>query len=233
MSKISFISNSIVKSMVCASILALALLCSATLSSTAAQTSGSAANGSIKFSLADGFTKTLDFDAVGNSDGSAKGRMIFSGPAEFPNQDVDGTKSAAFSGRIENLSIQAEFDGMVVDRNKAVMSGVVTGATLSEYIGHRVLLVVEDNGDSVWGKGADKFTWGLYKPAEESWIPADAELKEDDGWRRTWLATDAERRDDKGVQITRNWVLDCRSFPLSSYDFADLIEGGGNILVQP
>lgn len=232
MSKVNFIGSSTVRSMVCASILALALLSFVTPRSTAAE-SGGAADGSISFSLDDGFTKSIKFSAVANSDGSASGRMIFSGPAEFPDQDVDGTGRAGYSGKIENLFIQAEFDGMVVVRNRAVMSGVVTGATLSDYIGQRVLLVVEDNGAGIGEKGGDKFTWGIYKPAEEGWIPTDAELKEDNGWSMTWLATDAERRDDKGVQITRNWVLNCQSFPLSSYDFVNPAQGDGDIQIQP
>jgi hypothetical protein len=219
--------------MVCASILALALLSFATPSSTAAPSDGAAADGSISYSLEDGLTKSIKFTAVANSDGSATGQMTFSGPAEFPDQDVDGTGRAGFSGKLENLSIQAEFDSMVVVHNRAVMSGVVTGSTLSDYIGQRVLLVVEDNGDGIGERGGDKFTWGLYKPAEEGWIPADAELQEDNGWSMTWLATDAERRDDEGVQITRNWVLNCQSFPLSSYDFASVTEGDGDIQVQP
>jgi hypothetical protein len=217
--------------MVCASIMALVLLCFVMPSRTAAQSNG-AADGSISFSLEDGFTKSIKFTAVANSDGSASGRMTFSGPAEFPDQDVDGTGRAGYSGKIENLFIQAEFDGIVVERNRSVMSGVVTGATLSDYIGQRVLLVVEDNGDAIGEKGGDKFTWGIYKPAEEGWIPADAELKEDNGWSMTWLATDAERRGDKGVQITRNWMLNCQTFPLSAYDFVDPTEGDGNILVK-
>ncbi|HEY6190419.1 MAG TPA: hypothetical protein VIW80_22395 [Pyrinomonadaceae bacterium] len=231
MSKVSFIGSSTVKSMVCASILALALLNFVTPRSNAAESSGTA-DGSISFTLDDGFTKSLKFTAVANSDGSASGRMIFSGPAEFPDQDVDGTGSAGYSGKIEDLFIQAEFDSMVVERNRAVMSGVVTGATLSDYIGQRVLLVVEDNADGI-GERGDKFTWGIYKPAEKGWIPADAELKEDSGWSMTWLATDAERRDDKGIQITRDWVLNCQTFPLSSYDFVNPTQGDGDILVQP
>jgi hypothetical protein len=233
MSKVSFKSSSTVKSAACASILALALLSFLSPLRVAAQTGGPAADGSISFSLQDGFTKSLKFSAVGNSDGSATGRLVFSGPAEFPDQDVDGTGRAGFSGKIEDLTIQAEFDGMVIVRNRAVMSGVVTGATLSDYIGQRVLLVVEDNGDGIGDRGGDIFTWGIYKPAEEGWIPADAELKQDDGWGMTWLATDAERRDDKGVQITRNWSLNCQTFPLSSYDFASITAGDGNIQVKP
>jgi hypothetical protein len=229
MSKFRFLRSSPMKSIACASLLALSLLCFAAPPRAAAQ----AAGGSLKFSLDDGLTKNLDFSAVTDANGSTTGRMSFSGPAEIPDQDVDGTGRAGFSGKIENLQIDAQFDGMVVDRNRAIMSGTVVGSTLSDYIGQRVLLVVEDNGAGIDDKSADVFTWGLYKPAEDGWIPADAELKSDDGWRMTWLATDAERRDDKGYMITRSWVRDCQTFPLSSHDFVGIASGTGDIQVKP
>jgi hypothetical protein len=219
------------KTIMCASILALSLLGLPSLA--AAQTSGSSADGSFSFALQDGLTKTVEFKAITNSDGTTSGRMTFSGPAVFPNQDVDGTGRAGFSGKLENLQIEADFDGLVVDKNRAVMSGTVTGATLGDYIGQRVLLVVEDNGAGIEDKAADKFTWGLYKPAEEGWIPADAELREDNGWQLTWIATDAERKDDEGIRISRSWSINPRSFPLSSYDFAEITDGVGNIQVSP
>jgi hypothetical protein len=229
MSKFRYFWSSPMKSIACAALLALFLSCFVAPRSTAAQS----ADGSVKFSLDDDLSKNLDFTAVTNRDGSATGRMSFSGPAEFPDQDVDGTGKGGFSGRIENLQIDAEFDGLVVDRNRAVMSGTVVGSTLSDYIGQRVLLVVEDNGLGIEDKAADKLTWGVYKPAETGWIPEDAEVKGDRGWSMTWLATDAERRDDKGVQITRDWSLTTQTFPVSSYDFVEPSSGAGDIIVKP
>ena len=225
--------SSTMKSIACASILALSLLSFPALPSTAAQPSGGSAEGSFRFSLEDGLTKSIEFSATANGDGTATGRVTFSGPAEIPDQDVDFNGNGGFSGRIENLSIEAEFDGMVVERNRAVMSGVVTGSTLGDYIGQRVLLVVEDNGAGIEDREGDKFTWGIYKPAEEGWIPSDADLREDDGWSMTWIATDADRRDDEGYQITRNWSLNCQTFPLGTYDFGDFTEGSGDIQVRP
>lgn len=230
MSKVNFAGSSTVKSIVCASILALYLLSFPTSPYTAAQTS---ADGSFKFSLEDVLTKNIEFKAIANGDGSTDGRIAFSGPEEIPDQDVDGTGRAGFSGRLENLSIEADFDGLVVERNRAVMSGVVTGSTLEDYIGQRVLLVVEDNGESIDPRAGDKFTWGLYKPVEMEWIPTDAELPEDDGWRLTWTATDAEREDDKGIPSRSSTVISCQSFPLSSHDFLDITEGDGDLQVQP
>jgi hypothetical protein len=214
------------KNLICASIFALALLTGFQTSPTTAL--AQASEGNFRYSLEDGLTKAVEFAARGNGDGTASGRITFSGPAEIPEQE-DGN---GFSGRLEDLQITAEIDGMAIERNRAVMSGVVTGSTLSDYIGQRVLLIVEDNGGGIAREG-DKFSWGLYKPQEISWIPSDAELREDNGWSMTWIATDAERREDEGIQITRHWARNCQSFPLSSYDFVDVTDGEGNIQVQP
>jgi hypothetical protein len=230
MSQVSFLKSSTMKSIICASIFALALLPGFQTSpmTALAQTS----DGSFRYTLEDGLTKAIEFSARDNGDGSASGRITFSGPAEFPEQDVDADGNGGFSGRLEDLQITAEIDGMAVERNRAVMSGVVTGSTLSDYIGQRVLLVVEDNGDGI-ARSGDKFSWGLYKPGDIRWIPSDAELREDNGWSLTWIATDAELRDDEGIQITRDWSRNCQSFPLSSYDFVEVTDGEGNIQVQP
>jgi len=231
MSQVSFIKSSAMKNIICASIFALALLLGI-LSSPMTAKAQTYADGSFRYTLEDGLTKAIEFSARDNGDGTASGRITFSGPAEFPEQDLDGTGDADFSGRLEDLQITAEIDGMAVERNRAVMSGTVTGSTLSQYIGQRVLLVVEDNGDGI-ARGGDTFSLGLYKPQEITWIPSDADLREDNGWSLTWIATDADRRDDEGIQITRHWVRNCQSFPLSSYDFVDVTEGEGNIQVQP
>ena len=222
------------KSIVYASILTLSFLSFTTQPQVAAQTVGSSVDGKLNFSFEDSPAKYIEFNAISNSDGSTTGRMIFSGPEEFPEQDVDGTGRAGFSGRLENLYIEAEFDGLVVERNRAVMSGVITGSTLGDYIGYRVLLVVEDNGAGIDDKEQqDKFTWGIYKPVAMGWIPTDAEREDDDGWKLTWIATDAERDDDKGVPSRKDTTISCQSFPLSSYDFVAVANGDGNIQVQP
>ncbi|HEV2913986.1 MAG TPA: hypothetical protein VGX92_11960 [Pyrinomonadaceae bacterium] len=232
MSDYSFKSSSTIKSILCASILALFLVAFPAFVS--AESSEQSAQGSFKYTLEDGPTKYIEFKAISNGEGKASGKMIFSGAEEIPDQDVDGTGSKEFSGRIENLQIEVEFDGLVVERNRAVMSGTVTGSTIGEYIGNRVLLVVEDNGEGIEDKErADRFTLGLYRPVEMGWIPADAELEKDDGWGMTWIATDAEREDDKGIPSRPSTEITCQSFPLGTYDFVDIAEGVGNIQVQP
>ena len=170
--------------------------------------------------------------------------MTFSGPVEIPDQDVDGTGEVIFNGKLEDLQIIARFDGMVVERNRAVMSGTVTGANVGDYIGQRVLLVVADGYVREVPEGEEKpegyeeekpqdtLTWGLYKEVKRDWIPTDAELEYDEGARLTWWATDAEREDDKGIPSHPSREITARTFPLSSHDF-ELKYAEGDILVQP
>jgi hypothetical protein len=215
------------KSIVCASIFALALLSFTAPRSATAQSAG----GSLRLALEDDLTKSIEFSAVTDGGGSTSGEMTFSGPAEIPDQDVDGTGDKSFSGRLENLQIDARFDGMLVERNRAVMSGTVTGSNLEDYIGQRVLLVVEDV-DGGGERTQDTLTWGLYKPLVRDWIPADAELENDEGSRLTWWATDAEREDDRGITSHPSTEITAQSFPLSSYSF-DLKYAEGEIQVRP
>ncbi len=217
------------KSIIRTSLLALSLLgLSAAPRAASAQTGGSSAAGSIKFLSPDGFEKRLEFSAVGDAGGNATGKMTFGGAEEIPEQDVDGTGRAGFGGKVEDLRVEAEFDGMVVEGNRAVLSGRVTACNLGEYIGRRVLLVVEDNGEK-----ADKLSWSFSKPAEGGWTPTDAELEKDEGALLTWVATDAEREDDKGVPMpNKSLEVGPQSFPLSSHDFADVTSMEGDIQVK-
>ena len=111
------------------------------------------------------------------------------------------------------------------------MSGTITDSTVRDLVGQRVLLTVEDNGDNTGVP--DKLTWGIYKPAERSWTPSDAELKEDPGVGLKWLATDAEQKDDAGVTMPREEAMNSQSFPVTSYSFADIARGAGDIKVVP
>jgi hypothetical protein len=229
----SMTSMTYLKSIACALILALSGLGLAAPRHASAQEGGGSAAGRISFSVEEDIKKYLEFSASANADGTAEGRMVFSGPAEIPDQNVDGEEKHSFSGRLEDLFVEAKFDGMVVEGNRAVMSGVVTASTHAEYIGHEVLLVVEDNGAGINDKERpDRFTWGLYRPVRRDWYPQDAERKDDDGWLLRWWATDAERRDDVGYQMRRSEVVNYQTFPVSSYNFADILGGAGDIEVR-
>lgn len=191
------------------------------------QASELAASGSYQLSFEDGYTKYVEFDARSEADGRATGSMTLTDEAAIAEQDVDGS-GEPLNRSSSGLTLRMTFDGLAVNRNMAVMSGVVTDSNLENYIGRRVLLVVEDNGDGT----EDKIAWGIYKPLDRTWTPSDAEQRDDQGWSLTWIATDEERRDDQGVQITRDAPIDCQTFPFASYEFTAPTRGAGNILVQ-
>jgi hypothetical protein len=141
---------------------------------------------------------------------------------------VDGTgvQEETYPG----FYLKAEFDGLVVDKNQAVMSGTVRDSSVREFIGQRVLLTVEDNGDNT--RVPDKLTWGIYNQVVRNWTPSDAEWKEDPGVGLRWIATDAEIKDDRGYEMPRSEAIDANSFPVSSYAFVDVQSGAGDIRVQ-
>lgn len=211
-----------------ASILALFVLSVATSPATSAQTAGQSANGTYQFSLNDGYTKYLEFDAKSQANGSASGQMTLTDEARLTFQDVDGTGAPQDS--YPGFYIKADFDGLVVDKNQAVMSGTVRDSSIREFIGQRILLTVEDNGDNT--RVPDKLTWGIYQPVTRNWTPADVEWKEDPGAGSRWVTMDAERKDDKEIVMPRSEAIDTQSYPISSYAFAVVATGAGDIRVQ-
>lgn len=214
-----------------ASILALFLLGIATSPATSAQTSGQSASGTYQFSFDDGYTKYTEFDAKTQADGSATGQLTFTDEAEIALQDVDGTGDPSLKDTYAGYYIKVDFDGLLVDKNQAVMSGTVRDSSVRDFIGQRVLFTVEDNGDNT--RLPDQLTWGMYKPVVRNWVAADAELKEDPGVGLRWVATDAERRDDKEVVMPQSETINTQSFPVSSYSFADAQKGAGDITIRP
>lgn len=215
-----------------ASISALLLLCFTATSMTHAQTAGQSASGTYQFYLDDGYAKYVEFDARTQTDGSTTSSLFYSDEARVSYQDVDGTGDPSLRESYDGFSLKVEFDGLVVNRNQAVMSGTISDSSISSMIGQRVLLTVEDNGDNT--REPDRLTWGFYKPVERNWTPSDAELREDPGVGLRWTATDAERRDDVGVAMPGDEAITSQSFPVSSYSFADVARGSGDILVaQP
>jgi len=196
----------------------------------AAQISGPSASGTYRFVLDDGLSKSVEFTATTDERGVTTGQMTFRDEAPLIEQDVDGV-----GGHEEGSSefyMMAILDTLTIDRNRAVMSGTVADSNVQSYIGKWVQLVVEDNGAG----SEDKLTWCFCQPEEGGWVPADAELREDQGAWSQWWATDAEREDDKGVQSTNiipGNKTSCKVFPLSAYPFADVRNGEGQIQVQP
>src|SRR5438067_9988996 len=107
----------------------------------AAQNNGVSANGTFQFSTA-GAAKTIDFNARQHtSAGDAEGEMTFSGPAEISGQDVDGDGTPD-PGALTNLTVKVKFDCLVVNGNRAAMSGKITVSSLPSLVGRRIVWVV-------------------------------------------------------------------------------------------
>lgn len=193
-----------------------------------ASNGGPSSNGDFNFTLEDGADRFVKFHARVNPDGSTKGEMTYTDPTGTP----DSEESIGFNSP-SGLLVKANLDCLVVNGNQAVMSGAVTESNNTEYIGNRVLLVVEDNDEGVKAPNRDKLAWGLYRLSNRTWIPTDAELAFDDGALLDWLATDAEREDDTGIPARKSEAIGCQSFSLSSYSFEAIKHGAGNIQVKP
>jgi hypothetical protein len=189
-----------------------------------------AANGNYKFVMEDGFTKYLEFDATSDDKGGATGYMIFNDEAPVIFQDVDGTGEP----RDEPLpfTMKAEFSSMTIEKNHALINGVVRDSNYPGYIGKWVQLVIEDN-DGI--RVPDRFVWSFCQADPGGWIPSDFEVPGDRGAFMSWWATDAERKDDVGIpspNLIPGSLKSCRVYPLAGYDFASFFKGDGTITIK-
>jgi hypothetical protein len=191
----------------------------------------SAAAGSYQFTLAgDKYLKYVEFDAQTLADGSASGYFAMTDEAVITIQDVDGTGKE--TGRLAGYNFKADVDSMVVvNKNQAVLSGIIRSASDASLLGERVLLTVEDNGDNT--RIPDHLTWGVYREIKRDWVPSDAELKDDPGVGLRWWATDAERKDDVGYAMPRSETIDANTYPVAAYDFIIVGDAAGDIRVSP
>lgn len=187
------------------------------------------AGGTYQFSFTDGYAKYLEFDARTLADGSAVGNIYLSDEASLVYRDVDGTGEP--SEKYPGFYIKADVDGMIVNKNQAVMSATVRDSSVRQLIGQRVLLTVEDNGDNT--RELDQVTWGVYQPVNRNWTPSDAEWKDDPGVGLRWEATDAEVKDDRPIKMPRDESITVQSFPVAAYAFVEVAQGAGDIRVVP
>ena len=213
---------------VCSSLFVFCLLLVATPLHASAQ--AGAANGTYKFVLEDGLAKYLEFDAKSDEKGGATGYMIFTDEAKIEMQDVDGTGDVPKEEPVP-FTMKAELTAMTIEKNRAIINGVVQDSSYRSYIGKWVQLVIEDNdGREV----PDKFVWSFCQPEPGGWIPEDAEVPGDRGAFMSWWATDAERKDDVGIpspNLIPGSLKACRAQPLWSYEFATLAKGDGAITI--
>jgi len=183
-----------------------------------AQTS---ASGSFNFKGTEGL-QTIDFSAVGD-DRSADGSFTLTGPTLVSDGDLD-TEDPKETVLVKDFTMKVTVDCMSALGTLVTMSGTVSDSNVRSMIGRVATLTVQDN-DLNEKDPTDRFTFGTYQLKDITWFPTDAEVKDDAGWAMSWWATDAERKDDAGVQISRTRQVNCRSFPVATYDLDPISEG--------
>lgn len=214
---------------VCASLFVMFLAFLATPLPASAQ--AGAASGRYKFIMEDELIKSFEFDARTDERGGTTGFMQFSDEAKIEFQDVDGTGEPPSDEPVP-FFMKADFETMTIEKNRAVLNGVVRDSSYRSYIGKFVQLVVEDN-DGI--EVPDKFVWSFCTPEPGGWIPQDAEDPRDQGAFMSWWATDAERKDDVGIpspNLIPGNLKSCKVYPLRSYEFAPFLKGDGAIVIS-
>lgn len=190
------------------------------------------ATGQFKFVLEDGALKSLEFDAKSDERGTTSGFLFFTDEAKVIFQDVDGTGEPP-PEEPAPFFMKVEFDALTVEKNRALMNGVINDSSHRSFIGKFVQLVVEDN-DGIEVK--DQFVWTICEPFKGGWIPEDAEVPGDKGAFMSWWSTDAERRDDVGIpspSVLPGNIKSCQTLKLTSYtEFATVLKGEGSITVR-
>jgi hypothetical protein len=213
-----------------ASVFALSLLSLTTPQIATAQTEGPSASGAYRFLLEDDLVKSLEFSVATDGRGTTTGQMTFIDEASIP--DVDDAEDPRAGDAPSPFYVKAELDGLTIEKNRALITGTIRDSSHKTYIGKWVQLVVEDNREL---RIPDNLMWRACKPGPGGWVPSDAELKADNGAYLRWWATDAERKDDVGIP-SHNLLAEetgCTIHPLSSYEFATIGKGEGDIVVQP
>ncbi|HKY26630.1 MAG TPA: hypothetical protein VJM12_01650 [Pyrinomonadaceae bacterium] len=171
----------------------------------------------------------FNFNAITHANGSVTGHLSLRNPEEVPNQDVDGNGELGSEALPDGAEVRAELDSVNISGNRVALSGVITSANVQRYVGLRMILTIEDNGE---GSAAepDKITWGFYQRIVPRLV-ADAENPDAGAFAvgERFLATDAERPEE-GAFLVGKSDFDSQSFPLSSFSLTNI--NGGNIQIQ-
>jgi hypothetical protein len=183
-----------------------------------AQTS---AQGSFSFKGTEGL-QTIDFDASGD-ERSAQGFFTLAGPTLVSDGDLD-QEDPKQTVLVKDFAMKIEVDCMSAIGARVTMGGIVRDSNVRSMIGRTATLTVEDN-DLDPKDPTDRFTFGSYWEKDITWFPSDAEVVGDAGWTMSWWATDAERKDDTGYMTSRTRQVNCRSFPVATYDLAPIDAG--------
>lgn len=190
-----------------------------------AQTS---AQGSFSFKGTEG-AQTIEFDAVGDAR-SAQGYFTLTGPTLVSDGEL-GQEDAKETMLVRDFVMKVTVDCMSAVGTSVTMGGVVSDSNVRSMIGRVATLTVADN-DLDPKDPTDRFTFGSYREKDITWFPSDEEVKDDAGWTMSWWATDAERKDDVGYLISRTRQVDCRSFPVGTYDLAPIDQGRISVVTQ-
>jgi len=189
---------------------------------------GPGASGSYRFVMDDDLTKTVEFSAQTDERGNASGSMMFTDEARISERDPDSEDPK--DDPPPSFFVRATFDAMTIERNRAVMNGVVFDSSNRSAIGKWIQLVVEDNGAE-----GDQVNWRLCTAMPGGWVPVDAEDPRDDGAYMHWWTTDFESREDVGIasaSVMPGLARSCESVSLGTFSFAE-IRGEGQIEVRP
>ncbi len=179
------------------------------------------AQGSFNFKGTEGL-QTIEFDAVGD-ERSAQGYFTLAGPTLVSDGDLD-QEDPKQTILVTDFTMKVTVDCMSTLGTRVTVSGTVSDSNVRSVIGRVATLTVEDN-DLDPEDPTDRFTFGSYWEKDITWFPTDAEVKDDAGWNFSWWATDAEVKDDVGYKISRQRQVDCRSFPVATYDLDPISEG--------
>ena len=180
----------------------------------------SAAQGSFNFKGAEGL-QVIEFDATGD-ERSAQGYFTLTGPTLVSDGELD--QEDAKTVLVRDFGMKVEVDCMSAVGTRVTMGGIVRDSNVRSMIGRVATLTVEDN-DLNEKDPRDRFSFGSYWEKDITWFPSDEEVKGDAGWTMSWWATDAEVKDDVGYMISRTRQVNCKSFPVATYDLDPIDEG--------
>lgn len=208
-------------------ILSVIILPSAVTAASAVE-AGASVSGRFVLRLEKGTTRTIVFSAVRSVDGKVSGETVFQD--EVVGQPNPASESSSETPR--PFFLKAEFDCLVINGNKAMMSGAVTESSLEQYVGRRIVIVAQENGGPEDSSTRDKLTWGVYRNNKKQWLPGDSERPEEASGQGSWLATDSEREDDPGALSTKDEVVGCQTVPLSAFAFVDAGQVRGKVQLK-
>lgn len=190
---------------------------------------GPSVQGSFEIVLEGGEKRIIEFHANRGADGTTTGETTFRdlGIATAPKPVSDEASDTP-----KTLFMKADVDCLIVENDRAVMSGSIVESSWTQYMGRRVLVVAQEDRVRKGSDKRDRLTWGVYRNTQPNWMAQDQE-RPDEPSALAWIATDAERPDDEGTPSNKETIVGCQTFPLSSFSFFTTKQSHGNVSVKP